>query len=164
MSKFEESLTDFSMTADLDVQFIEYDPTGKPNSQNAINKAKFENLEVKFPTTNELFIDVDNEHSFQMFIRLFQIFQKFVDKGASFVEYPSKSGLPKRHVTVSLSRPVRNEEQRILFQALLGSDRVREILGYVQATNGDPHPTLFLEAKPAEFSDGDILTDADIPF
>jgi len=32
----------------------------------------------------------------------------------------------------------------------LGSDRVREVLGFVQIQNGDPHPTLFLEAKAPE--------------
>ena len=171
MSKAEDSLEKLYNTEDndLSIQHIEYDPTGQPNSQNAINRAAVENLNVVFPTSHELFIDIDNELSYQMFLRQFQVFQKFVDGDAEFVESPSKSGLPKRHVAVWLSRPIKDEVERILFQALLGSDRVREILGYVQAVNGDPHPTLFLEAKPklltgAVFEDGDILTDDDIPF
>lgn len=169
MSKIEESLTERfdtpGLQEELSIQTIEYDPTGMPNSQNAINRAAIENLEVVFPTRYELFVDLDTELSYQMFIRQFQIFQKFIDSDSEYFEEPSKSGLPKRHVTVGLSRPVQDETQRILFQALLGSDRVRELLGYVQVNNGDPHPTLFLEKiVGAEFSDGSVLTDDDIPF
>lgn len=168
MSKIEESLTEIAKDFrenELEVQYIEYDPTGQPNSQNAINRAALQNLTVVFPTPFHLFIDIDTELSYQMFIRQFQMFKKFVDNDAYFIEAPSKSGLPKRHITVFLSNPVRDEEQRILFQALLGSDRVREMLGYVQASNGDPHPTLFLEAKPKQLT-GEIaiLTDDDLPF
>jgi hypothetical protein len=157
---------------DLSVQTIEYDPTGQPNSQNAINRAKLQELDVVFPAPNQLFIDLDNEHSYQMFLRLLQIFVRFVDEDAEWVVFPSKSGLPKRHVHVNLSFNVRDEEQRVMFQAMLGSDRVRELLGYVQAVNGDPHPTLFLEKRyKGLLGTGeelqmqcDILTDDEIPF
>lgn len=177
MSKYEESLSAFEVGADLDIQHIDYDPTGQPNSENAIRKAELQNLEVMFPTSHELFIDLDNEISFQMFTRQLQIFQKFIDSDIEWEVAPSRSGLPKRHATVWLSRPVKDEVERILFQVLLGSDRVREMLGYVQATSGDPHPTLFLETKVNSLtgttvdqklltsgSDIDILKDEDIPF
>jgi hypothetical protein len=175
MSKIEDEISRLHSDItdnDLSVQHIEYDPYGQPNSQNAINRAQLENLTVVFPQPYELFIDLDNEHSYQMFIRLFQIFLKFVDGDASFTERPSKSGLPKRHVTVYMSRDVKDETERVMFQAFLGSDRVRELLGYVQAANGDPHPTLFLEkgqdvlpaAPERAMLTGEILSDSDIPF
>ena len=44
---------------------------------------------------------------------------------------------------------------KLLLQACLGSDRVRELLGYVQMKNGDAHPTLFLESK----ADTKLLTE-----
>jgi hypothetical protein len=44
---------------------------------------------------------------------------------------PSRSGLPKRHITVTLVDPV-SQIERLALQAMLGSDRVRELLGYVQ--------------------------------
>jgi hypothetical protein len=172
MSKSEDQLMSMYTEegGDLEIRTITYDPTGMPNSQNAINKAKLENLIVVFPEPNQLFIDLDNEISYQMFIRQFQIFQKFIDKGAEVKVTTSKSGLPKQHATVRLSFKV-TEEKRILFQALLGSDRVRELLGYVQETNGDPHPTLFLEAGPKQlpdygqcYPDAPPLTDEDCPF
>lgn len=173
MSKIEDKIfTDLELigthpsgNSDLDIVTIEYDPTGQPNSQNAIDRAQRENLIVVFPKDNQLFIDLDNEHSYLLFKKQWDIFKKYVDLEATFGELPSKSGLPKRHITINLSYFI-NELERLAFQAMLGSDRVRELLGYVQMKNGDPHPTLFLEAKPkgAVFEDGDILTDEDCPF
>ena len=174
MSKVEESLEklDFSIESELDIQHIEYDPTGMPNSQNAIKRAELENLTVVFPLSFQLFVDLDTEHSFKMFERLFMLFKKFVDEGADYSTEWSRSGAPKRHVTVNLSRSVKDEVERVMFQAFLGSDRVREILGYAQAMNGDPNPTLFLEAGqkalPAAAEramlTGEILTDEDCLF
>ena len=59
---------------------------------------------------------------------------------------PSRSGLPKRHITVTLDQPITNY-QRLALQVMLGSDRVREFLGYIQEKQGDPTPILFIE-KP----------------
>jgi hypothetical protein len=174
MSKVEESLDklDFSPQSELDIQSIEYNPLGEPNSQAAIDRAVRESLTVVFPLSFQLFLDLDTEHSFKMFERLFMIFKKFIDNDADYTVEWSRSGAPKRHVTVNLSHSVRDEVERVMFQAFLGSDRVRELLGYVQAINGDPHPTLFLEAGqkalPAAperaMLTGEILTDDEIPF
>lgn len=170
-SKIEKDLSlDLTLSpnnTDLEQHEIEYDPTGMPNSENAITRAQAEDLLIVYPRPNQLFVDLDNEHSFLLFKKQFDLFVKFIDADAEFSEAPSKSGLPKRHVTVWLSCEV-TEEKRILFQALLGSDRVRELLGYVQESNGDPHPTLFLE-KPIKlltgnFGSTEILKDSDIPF
>jgi len=60
----------------------------------------------------------------------------------------SRSGAPKRHVTVTLDQPIDNY-QRVALQAIMGSDRVREFLSYVQHRNGDQHPILFIE-KPGQ--------------
>jgi hypothetical protein len=148
MSKAEDVVEKIAGDADtelFDIQKINYNPLGQPNSQNAIDRAKLENLTVLFPRSNQLFIDIDSDHSYQMFKRLLMIFRRLVDQAAELEERPSKSGLPKRHITIHMSFDVRDEEQRAMFQAMLGSDRVRELLAYVQAANGDPHPTLFLE-------------------
>lgn len=60
---------------------------------------------------------------------------------------PSRSGAPgKRHITLALNRKLTSVE-RILFQALLGSDRKRELLSYIRVLNSDPEPTLFFERK-----------------
>jgi hypothetical protein len=142
-------LTSSAVNQDLEIRDIQYDPTGKPNSQRAINEAKEKGLLVVFPAENELQIDIDNEHSYQMYVKQMDIVTKYVGV-ESFIEHPSKSGLPKRHITVRLKSPVTMIE-RIALQACLGSDRVREVLGYVQYKNGDPNPVLFLE-KPVEIT------------
>ena len=49
---------------------------------------------------------------------------------------------------MTLTEPVSNEK-RILLQALLGSDPVREMLSLIRVLNDDEHPTLFME-KPAQ--------------
>lgn len=147
MSKAEDSLIlcGYDHNSDLEIKTIDYYPTGNPNSQNAIERARDEGLVVVFPKSNELFIDIDNEHSFQLFLKQFDIMSKYLG-ATGYEQSPSKSGMPKQHVTVYMDRDV-TEIERLALQAMLGSDRVRELLGYVQEKNGDPHPTLFLEKK-----------------
>jgi len=68
MSKVENGLLISSAAnTDLEIKDIHYDPNGMPNSQRAISQAAMEFLDVKFPAANELFIDIDNEHSYMMF-------------------------------------------------------------------------------------------------
>jgi len=135
---------------DLEIKRIEYDPKGMPNSQRAINVALSEGLTVRLPEANELLIDIDNEHSFMLFMKQIEIVKKHIGtktrfNDGSYVVTESRHGLPGRHIVVTLDHDI-DETERILLQACLGSDRLRELLGYVQMKNGDAHPTLFLEA------------------
>jgi hypothetical protein len=137
------------LNTDLAIKDIEYDPKGQPNSKNAEDRAVSEGLDIRFPADNELFIDIDNEHSYLMFQKQIDIVDKHVGLKCTTVTTPSMHGLPGRHIVVTLSRNV-TELERICLQACMGSDRVRELLGFIQNVNKDPHPTLFLEAKTAE--------------
>ena len=157
MSKVENAL--IMDNSDLEIKTIVYDPKGNPNSQNALNLAKLQDLEVKFPANNELFIDIDNEHSFQLFQKQLDIIRKYigvVDDQSTI----SRHGLPGRHITLTLDRTV-TELERIALQACLGSDRVRELLGFIQNDIEDPHPTLFLEKKPLLLA---VPRDEEIPY
>ena len=146
MSKVESDLTSYDQNTDLELKKIEYDPNGMPNSQRAINVALSEGLTVRLPEANELLIDIDNEHSFMLFMKQIEIVKKYIGAtGDTITE--SRHGLPGRHIVVTLEHDI-TETERLLLQACLGSDRVRELLGYVQMKNGDAHPTLFLEAIP----------------
>jgi hypothetical protein len=146
MSKMESDLTSYDQNTDLEIKKIEYDPNGMPNSQRAINVALSEGLTVRLPEANELLIDIDNEHSFMLFMKQIEIVKKYIGAtGDTITE--SRHGLPGRHIVVTLDHDI-TETERLLLQACLGSDRVRELLGYVQMKNGDAHPTLFLEANP----------------
>jgi len=145
MSKLEDDLLQYDKNTDLQIKTIEYDPNGNPNSRVAEERAEREDLSVVYPKPNELFVDIDNEHSYQLFIKQMDIMRKYVGATAMSVS-PSKSGLPKRHIIVTLTKNV-TEIERVALQAMIGSDRVRELLGYIQAKNNDPHPTLFLEKR-----------------
>lgn len=142
----EKALCDPAINSDLALKIIEYDPKGAPNSQRALNQATMEGLDVVFPADNELFVDIDNAHSYMLFCKQFDIVNKHIGV-EGWQENISKSGNPdKKHITIQLSVDVTPME-RLALQAMLGSDRVRELLGYVQEKNGDPYPVLFLE-KP----------------
>jgi hypothetical protein len=149
MSKVEQDILGRrDLNTDLAIKDIEYDPKGQPNSKNAEDRAVREGLDIRFPADNELFIDIDNEHSYLMFEKQIDIVKKHVGLKCTTVTTvtPSMHGLPGRHIVVTLSRNV-TELERICLQACMGSDRVRELLGFIQNVNKDPHPTLFLEAK-----------------
>jgi len=133
---------------DLDTNFAQYgltDERGLPSNKLAIEKAASDGLLVVYPTENELQIDIDNEQSYLFFLRQKNILNRFV-RIESFDVRPSKSGLPRRHITVRLQTPVTVLE-RLCLQACMGSDRIREVLGYVRYKTNDPTPTLFFEKK-----------------
>jgi hypothetical protein len=115
------------------------------SSKTAYREAADNNLDVVLPEPYDLFIDIDDDASMRRFNKGMDV---LIDKfDAQIVrDKPSRSGLPKRHITVRLDRPVTDAE-RIALQAALGSDPVREILGIVRVQHKDPHPTLFLEKR-----------------
>jgi hypothetical protein len=130
---------------DLATPDYDLDEGSLPTNEAALERAKREGLVVVYPTETELQIDIDNEQSYEFFLRQIKIVTRLAD-AYGYTERPSKSGMPKRHITVKLKTPVTVLE-RICLQACLGSDRVREVLGYVRYRRGEPNPTLFFE-KP----------------
>jgi hypothetical protein len=115
-----------------------------PNSQRAIDEAARLGLDVVFPADNELQIDIDSDADYSVFCEHLGILDRHYGAPSDVVEKPSRSGGERRHITVTLHHKVTNTE-RIMLQALLGSDRKREILSLLQERDGDAHPTLFLE-------------------
>jgi hypothetical protein len=121
---------------------------GDPNSARALKEAEENNLVVVFPGESELQLDLDTEHAFNIYLELKPIIERYYGIEKEKIT-PSRSGLPKRHVTVTLYTKLTSYE-RIALQAILGSDRVRELLSAIQEMQGDQHPTLFLENRPTE--------------
>ena len=116
-----------------------------PNSARAVREAQDNNLLVVYPETNQLQIDIDSDRAFSIFFEMKGLLEKYFTV-LDVVITPSRSGLPKCHITVTLAQPI-NNYQRIALQTMLGSDRVREFLSYIQEMQGDPKPVLFIE-KP----------------
>lgn len=116
-------------------------------STNAYEEAGKKGLTVVVPAPNQLFLDFDNAVDFGLYKQRLRIFEHNVCPVEGTKETASRSRKPGHyHVVVTLARKVTPVE-RILFQALLGSDGKRELLSYVRVLNGDPVPTLFFE-KP----------------
>ena len=119
---------------------------GAPNSEKARQLAEKENLLVVLPQPNELQLDIDNAESGNVFKRHYQILDKYI--GIEKVEeHASRHGGDRKHITVTLKRPVLSLLERIALQAMLGSDRKRELLSLIESELGDETPTLFLEEK-----------------
>lgn len=101
---------------------------------------------VVVPGPNELQIDIDSDEDLARMASSMDILQtNYPNLVIAWDHRVSASGAPHRHVTVVLSRDVRDAEERILLQALLGSDLKREVLSLIRYWKGDSMPTLFVE-------------------
>lgn len=142
----------------------------------SLRKAEDADLDVVIPASNELFIDIDTDENYKEYQYNMELIEQHNPKFVHDVLVaPSKSGLPGRHITVQWHKEL-TDEQRIGLQAILGSDRKREMLSYLSMSRGHEHPTLFYEAKqkalppaPEPVDDpsseyGTFLQDSDIPF
>jgi hypothetical protein len=126
--------------------------------EDAASKAAELGLEIITPKPNELFLDIDDAESLTLFHEMLPILKQMYAVETVFIK-PSKSGGEKKHVTVVLgdgvSSPELTTEQRILLQAVLGSDRKRELLSYKRLVTGarpDEYVTVFFEL-PKESED-----------
>lgn len=96
---------------------------------------------VRYPAENELFLDIDTDEDYKILIHNADVLGNLV---SGILTTISKSGLPHRHVVVTLSTHV-TQLERILLQACLGSDRKHELLSYLAALDGNAQPTVFFE-------------------
>jgi hypothetical protein len=105
------------------------------------------NMVVVLPTEYQLQLDIDTDEQFTQF-------KKNLEKLGNDVGYytekeeihPSKSGLPKRHVTLTFPRKM-DVWERITLQYYLQSDPIREGLNAMRVLLGDPYPIAFFENK-----------------
>lgn len=105
---------------------------------------------VVLPMSHELFIDIDNHDDLVLFDRRWTWAKQFVKKlaKATFAKTPSPSGEPDHfHIRVSAEGEHFDADERILLQAILGSDPTREMISYWRWENNAPNPTLFFEKK-----------------
>jgi len=100
---------------------------------------------IRVPEDNELFIDIDCEEDYEIFRDHLNTLDDVVGV-LEVEERTSKSGLPHRHIVVRLGRDVRDDVERCLLQAVLGSDRLHELLTWKAIQGGEMiSPTLFFE-------------------
>ena len=113
------------------------------HSSEAIKEAEENGGEVTFPTTHQLYLDLDSEESVNLFLQNLNMLDRHVT--VERYGYQESRTPGKYHGIVELTHPVMSDMERILFQAILGSDPKREFLSYMRILKRDPHPTLFIE-------------------
>lgn len=101
---------------------------------------------VVVPQADQIQLDIDNHASREIWERVRPVLESRFDISC-VEEHPSKSGGIKKHVTVTFMKPLMSPMERILLQACLGSDPVRELLSYYRVLERDPVPTLFIEKR-----------------
>jgi hypothetical protein len=116
--------------------------SGLLNSDKVVERSKTTGERVIFPADDELQLDIDSEADLAVYRDLRTILTE-AHFWSELSCVPSKTA-GHYHVTMKLSHPVTAME-RLLLQACLGSDRKRELLGYLNLTRGDQRPTLFIE-------------------
>ncbi len=105
-------------------------------------------LVIRLPAANELFVDIDTAADFKLFHHLLSILEEY-EPVLGYEVTPSASGGDHKHVIVRLARDVASDDERVLLQAVLGSDRVRELLSFARIrSKAREHPVLFFEKPP----------------
>ena len=102
---------------------------------------------VVLPCECQLQIDIDSADHYEVFLQSARVVLRNWDCATDITieDRPSRSGLPRRHITLTLPFAVQ-PWQRIALQAAFGSDPVRELLSATRLMHGDKPPTLFVEA------------------
>lgn len=85
---------------------------------------------IRLPRPNELFLDIDSEEAADQARKLIKVAHAHAQiSGDTWTTSPS--GAPGHwHVVVVFHRDVRDEYERVLLQAVLGSDPMRELLSW----------------------------------
>lgn len=127
---------------------LDYDE--EPREQ-YIARAKAMGFEILIPKANELFIDIDSMDDWEWFSNNFASLSSFIvtkypewDILSAISDTESKSGEGHRHIIVTLPFDM-DDWQRIAMQAVLGSDRKRELLSCGRVISGNLPATLFAE-------------------
>lgn len=117
---------------------------GKVRRDFAEHQAREKSCVIVEPKPNELFIDIDFEEELEYFKR--QIKRVELRWPCTWRAQSSPSGKPGRyHVYVAFIDRELDHWQRIALQAVLGSDRIRELISVQRLLDDDVQPTLFFE-------------------
>lgn len=102
-------------------------------------------LVVVLPTEKELFLDIDSDEALATFHAQVDLLQHVFPYVEGWDIAPSQSRRPGHaHITVRLGCTV-NQVERLLLQAVLGSDLKRELLGYGRHIRNSEVVTAFFE-------------------
>lgn len=106
--------------------------------------AKVKGLRVVRPNADQLFIDVDSAKDLEAFEVYFPVLRERYPDAYAIIT-PSRNKAEGKHITVTVPGRVFSSVERCAFQAILGSDKMREILSMFEILDGDVDPTIFFE-------------------
>jgi len=95
---------------------------------NPVEVAAERDKKVIYPKPNELFIDIDSPENLKIFHKNLVILDR-MSVTLGYKQYPSRTE-GHCHIIVNMFDDVKDEKERCLLQALLGSDQTKELLGY----------------------------------
>ena len=131
------SVNPFIDTYDLDVS--------------AEKAAKKIGCKVVKPEANQLQLDIDSEDAYDVYKKRIMEFEHHSNYIIRVEKHPSKGGLPKQHITLSVYESdgdtphLFGEYERIALQAVLGSDIIRETLNVWRLISGCENPSRLFE-------------------
>ena len=100
---------------------------------------------VVLPEMYELFLDLDTEEDYQEMLRRLPMVKELLNIEVDIaVVYPSSSGLPKRHVILTMDYNL-DVLERIIIQQFLMSDIRKEMHSLREVMLGSKYPILFVE-------------------
>lgn len=130
----------------------------------ALKQAADRNCTIEHADDKTLQLDLDSEAAYEVYlkqvVRLRELELLPVDVTLDEFASVRRSRSGNRHVIIKLFRPLPAEE-RIMLQALLGSDPVREALSLARVRAGNLFPILLFVPKPVEEV---VVSDNDLPF
>jgi restriction endonuclease len=115
------------------------------NRKNLFRAKRIMGYNVVLPDDCTLQLDIDTEEDYETFKKILRMLNAKVEAKYTVVsDKPSKSGLPKRHITIKSTRTMSLWE-KVALQASLGSDRKREALNAARVIAGVEDPIAFFE-------------------
>lgn len=126
--------------------------------EGACEKAEKLNCSIMYSDDMTLQLDLDSDEALRTFYEQIELLNSLGFLWDGYDTLPSKSG--NTHVLVRLPQPVPIEE-RIALQAMLGSDRKREMLALAGLRAGQENPVLLFRPRfPVAFRDAPVLVNA----
>ncbi len=101
----------------------------------AIEIATAKGCTVRIPGPRELFIDIDSVESGANFDRLLKACPSGLVQRVDRAPSPSRAP-GHEHIVVTINRDLKGDSERVLLQAVLGSDPMRELLSWRRIENG----------------------------
>ena len=107
-----------------------------------VNRKKQEGYSIFYPEENELLLDIDSENDLQRCKLSISRMEDELQEALPFSVF--KSTTPGHyHISIKFPRKI-DMLERIALQAVLGSDRVREMLSLFRLWQGEAHPSLLV--------------------